>query len=109
MSKTFVSVGSFMNITASGAKVAGEVHEMAACIGVWENDTADGAVGAVGITGGRRLAKEPGVAFTAGDALYWDAVNDRLDKTDTNIPAGVAFADAGSAATTAVVILGYGL
>ncbi len=109
MSKTYEGVGDTMNITASGAKVAGEVHEMAACIGVWENDAADGAVGAVGVTGRRRLAKEPGVAFTAGDALYWDAVNDRLDKTDTNIPAGVAFADAGSAATAAVVLLGHGL
>lgn len=90
----------------TGSAIAkGTVIEFAAMIGIALGDIANGSTGEIAVDEVWTLAKETGVAFTLGDQLYWDATNDRLDKTNTNIPCGIAAADAGSAATTAQVLL----
>ncbi len=109
MSTKFIQDGDILNVTAGAAKTSNDVEEFGACIGVWLADTANGSVGSVQITGVFELAKETGVAFAVGDKLYWDATNDNLDKTDTNIPAGVAAAVAASGATVAQVLLNPGV
>lgn len=108
MSKVGVQDGVTINVVAGADVTAGTVLEGAAGIGVWTQDTLSGATGAVLIEGVVELAKETGVVFTALDALFWDAVNDRLDKTGTNIPAGLAAAPAASGDTVARVKLNAG-
>lgn len=83
----------------------GAVIELAAMIGVALGDIANGATGMLAIDEVWTLAKESGVTITAGDQLYWDATNDNVDKTNTNIPCGKAYAAAGSTATTVQVLL----
>lgn len=94
----------YTNATGS-AIAAGTVIEFTDMIGVALGDIANGASGEVAVEEVWELAKETGVAFTQGQQLYWDATNNRLDATNTNIPAGKAAAAAASAATTAQVKL----
>ncbi len=93
------------DVLLSGSVVAGDVLELADSIQVY-NESGDSGDRVPAIWFGHvKLAKETGVAFTAGDQLYWDAANNRLDKTDTNIPAGKAAQDAASGADEAEVFL----
>lgn len=86
----------------------GDVFEGANSIFVWNDDYAANGPGAYIWFGCVEIAKETGVAFTKGDQLYWDATNDNLDKTITNIPAGICAEDAASGATVAKVFLNLG-
>jgi predicted RecA/RadA family phage recombinase len=87
---------------------AAAVQELANGIFIWNDNYKANQPGAYIYFGAVRLAKETGVAFTKGDQLYWDATNNNLDKTNTNIPAGMAAEDALSGDTTAVVFLNLG-
>lgn len=98
-----------INHLAGAAKTSGLVEEMVDCIGVWLDDVANGDYGPMLIMGEVTLAKETGVAFAVGDKLYWDATNDNLDKTKTNIPAGICTLAAASGDTTARVFLNPGI
>jgi len=109
MTTAYRGVGDIINVTAGAAKSSGDVEEFADCVGVWMADTANGAIGAVAIQGEFTLAKEAPLVISQGDILYWDATNDNLDKTNTNIPAGIATADAASADTTCSVLLNPGI
>lgn len=93
-----------------GATVSkGGVHEFTDHIGVYQEDGVSGDSIAVRCTGAFTLTKETGVAFTDGQRLFWDSVNDRLDATNTNIPAGVARGAAASGDVLADVILVMGM
>ncbi len=107
MATGHVAPGRTMPYTNGGGSTiaAGTVIELADMIAVALGDIAVGATGELAVGEVWTLAKESGVAFTQGDQLYWDATNDNLDKTNTNIPAGKAYADAASGDTTAKVIL----
>ena len=83
----------------------GTVIELAAMIGVALGDIANGATGELAISEVWQLAKETSLVITQGDKVYWDATNNRVDKTDTNIPCGLAFASATTDATTVQVLL----
>jgi predicted RecA/RadA family phage recombinase len=51
-------------------------------------------------------ASETGVAWTAGDKIYWDDTNKRFTKTSSgNTLAGVVYEDKASAAATGFVLL----
>ena len=93
-------------VTLGGTVVAGAVWEGADVVGVYQSAGVSGDIVAVALTGDYTLTKEAGVAFTQGDKLYWDATNDNLDKTNTNIPAGIASGAAASGDVLADVILG---
>jgi predicted RecA/RadA family phage recombinase len=99
-----------ISLTAAGTLTAKTVREMVDCIGVYMANAVAGQRVAVAIAEGPvELDKETGVVFAVGDKLYWDATNDRLDKTATNIPAGVAANAADTNATRAEVWLVPGI
>ena len=91
---------------ASGSTITkGTVVELAACIGIALGDIANGATGEIAVDEVWELTKVTGVEITVGDQVYWDAANNRVDKTNTNIPCGIAAATAASAATAVQVLL----
>ena len=107
MATGHIRPGRTMPYTNGGASTiaAGTVVEFADMIGVALGDIAVGAEGELAICEVWELAKEAPLVINQGDQVYWDTVNDNVDKTDTNIPCGKAFAAAASAATTVQVLL----
>lgn len=109
MPKTLIQDGDTIQFTTAGAVAIGEVIEFTNMIGVaLEAATASGRSIAVATRGVWQLAKETGVAFTQGQKVYWDAANNRVDATNTNIPCGYAWQAQGSADTTCLVRINEG-
>lgn len=108
MAKNFVQQGKVMTWTnGTGAAVAsGEVVVVGSMVCVALGAIAIGANGELSTEGVWEVAKETPLVINQGDKVYWDDANNRIDKTDTNVYAGKAFATAGSAATTVLVKLG---
>lgn len=92
MSKQMIQDGKTVDFVSLGAVALGEVLEFANAIGI-----ALAAASGAGITipvameGVWELTKETGVAFTVGQKLYWDATNNRVDATNTNIACGLCW------------------
>ena len=97
-----------VDTVGGSAIVGGTVFEGGGAIFVWLDDYAANAPGAYIWFGPVKLEKETSLVITKGDQLYWDATNDRIDKTNTNIPCGIAAQSELSAATTVIVLLGIG-
>ena len=91
--------------TGGTAIAANTVIEFGAMIGVTTGIIAPGATGTVAISEVWTLPKDATVAVTQGDQLYWDATSDSVDKTNTNVPCGKAYASALLAGTEVQVIL----
>ena len=91
--------------TGGAAIAANTVIEFAAMIGITTGIIAPGATGTVAISEVWTLPKDATVAVTQGDQLYWDATSDSVDKTNTNVPCGKAYASALQAGTEVQVIL----
>lgn len=109
MSRAYVQDGSTGDFTTAGAVANGEVLEFANSIGIaLAAATGAGQVIPVAMEGVWELPKETGVAFTFGQKLYWDAVNNRVDATNTNIPCGLAWRAQGSADTVCLVKINAG-
>jgi predicted RecA/RadA family phage recombinase len=101
--------GKVINVPApTGGVTAGAVYEGTGAIGVWLDTVAEGVSAPLALTGEFTLAKETGAAHAVGDLLFWDASNDRLDKTATNIFAGICTVAADSNATSVRVSLNIG-
>ena len=102
-----VAEGLTMPWTNAGAAAvsAGDVVAFAGMIGVATGDIAVGATGTLAVSGVWILPKNNALAVTQGDQLYWDTVNNEIDKTNTNIPAGKAYNSALLAGTEIQVIL----
>lgn len=102
-----VAQGSVMPYTNTGGTTIAKntVIEFGGMIGITLGDIAAGATGSLAITEVWTLPKDDALAITQGDQLYWDASNDEVDTTDTNIPCGKAYATAAEAATEVQVIL----
>ena len=108
MAKGHIQPGKVMPWTNGGSAVtAGTVIEFADMIGVALGDIAAGATGNLAISEVWELAKDGNLAISQGDQVYWDASNDEVDKTNTNIPCGKAFEGAAEAAATVKVLLGF--
>lgn len=107
MAKNFVQQGKVMTWTnGTGAAVAsGEVVVVGTMVCVALGDIAVGESGELSTEGVWEVAKETPLDIGQGDKVYWDDTNNRIDKTDTNVSAGKAFAPAASAATTVLVKL----
>jgi predicted RecA/RadA family phage recombinase len=105
MAKNHIRPGKTMPYTAGSDITMGTVIEFADMIGVALADIANGATGELAITEVWELAKDDNLAISQGDQLYWDTVNDEVDKTNTNVPCGKAYAAALQAATTVKVLL----
>ena len=102
-----VAPGTVVPYTNTGgvAIPAKTVIEFAAMIGITTGIIAPGATGTVAISEVWTLPKDATVAVTQGDQLYWDATSDSVDKTNTNVPCGKAYASALQAGTEVQVIL----
>jgi predicted RecA/RadA family phage recombinase len=109
MPSTFKADGETVNWTTTGAVALGDVIELPAMIGIaLAAATGSGEVIPLAVVGVWQLTKETGIAIAIGDKVYWDATNDRVDKTNTNIPCGMAMSAQGSADTTVEVAINFG-
>lgn len=107
--RSFVQDGMTMDFTTAGAVANGQVIELTNSIGIaMAAATGAGQVIPLAMEGVYELAKETGVAFTAGQKLYWDAANNRLDATNTNIAAGLCWRPQASGDTVALVKINSG-
>lgn len=106
MAKGHIREGKTMPYTNGGATTiaAGTVIEFTDMVGVALGDIAPESEGELAVCEVWELAKETPLEINQGDQVYWDAANDRVDKTNTNIPCGKAFATAASGATTVQVL-----
>jgi predicted RecA/RadA family phage recombinase len=108
MAANKVQDGNIIDYTnATGSDIAaGDLVVIGTRVGVALVDIADGAAGAVAVTGVYEVPKEAALAVTQGDLLYADVTSGELDKTalDQTL-AGYAFADAAGAASTVHVKL----
>lgn len=106
MATGHITSGVTMPYTNSGTAITkGTVVEFTGMIGIALGDIAQNATGELAITGVWTVAKEAPLVITQGDQVWWDATNNNVDKTNTNIPCGRAYASALSADTTVKIIL----
>lgn len=105
MAATHRQLGASIDWTnGTGSAVASkEVVPLTTMIGIAAGDIASTAEGVLHIEEVWELPKEAPLVISVGDQVYWDATNDNIDKTDTNVPAGKAVAAAASADTTVLV------
>lgn len=109
MPRTLLQDGDTINFVTAGVVALGEVIEFTNMIGVaLQAATASGQTIAVATRGVFSLAKETGVAFTQGQKVYWDAANNRVDATNTNIPCGYAWLAQASGDTVCQVRINEG-
>lgn len=107
MARGHIREGKTMPYTNGGSTTitSGTVVEFTGMVGVSLGDIAAGDQGELAVCEVWELAKEAPLVITQGDQVYWDATNDNVDKTNTNIPCGKAYASAASADTTVQVLL----
>ncbi len=109
MPKNMIEDGLTVDFTTAGAVALGEVLEFANSIGIaLAAATGSGQVIAIAMEGVWELPKETGVAFTVGQKLYWDATNNRVDSTNTNIPCGLCWRPQASGDTVCRVKINAG-
>ena len=102
-----VATGNVMPYTnTTGVLIAKDtVIVFGAMIGIALGNIAAGATGELAISEVWTLPKDNNLVITQGDQLYWDTANDEVDKTNTNVPCGKAYASALLAGTEVQVIL----
>jgi predicted RecA/RadA family phage recombinase len=101
MQATFVQQGDSVDFVASSDVNRGDVVVQGDLVGIATADVANGATGTITVEGVFDLTRDPAAAITAGEKLYWDAVNLRAVRTATgNKLIGKAVADADPATTT---------
>ena len=96
-----------MPYTNTGAAIIAKdtVVAFGGMIGITLGAIAVGATGELAISEVWTLPKDNNLAITQGDQLYWDTVNDEVDKTNTNVPCGKAYNSALLAGTEIQVLL----
>lgn len=98
--KNYKGPGEIMLVVAPATVASGDFVVVGSFFGVAQADAASGALVPIVREGVFTLPKATG-AWTAGNALYWDAGAGKFTKTAAgNMPAGVAAADAASGDTT---------
>lgn len=107
MATGHVAPGATMPYTNTGAAIIAKdtVVAFGGMIGITLGAIAVGATGELAISEVWTLPKDNNLAITQGDQLYWDTVNDEVDKTNTNVPCGKAYNSALLAGTEIQVIL----
>ena len=100
--------GETLDYTAEDAVANGQVVSLGNRIGVAGNDIAEGATGALHVTGVYIMDKKASEKITMGAPVYYDTAEDEITATEKgNIPAGYAAATAeASDATVLVKLLG---
>lgn len=102
----YIQKGSAIDYAAVAAIDAGDVVSLTSRIGIAGCDIPAGGVGAVAVEGVFEIAKAANLAIAVGDAVYYDTTNDCINKTNTNVPAGWAVADASASDTVVRVKIG---
>lgn len=107
MATGHVAPGATMPYTNTGAAIIAKdtVVAFGGMIGITLGAIAVGATGELAISEVWTLPKDDNLAITQGDQLYWDTVNDEVDKTNTNVPCGKAYNSALLAGTEIQVLL----
>lgn len=106
---TFIRNGEVAEYKNSGTSAItnGKVVSLTTRIGVAADDIAAGGTGMVNLCGVYRIPKAATLAISQGDAVYYNATNDNIDKTASGgIPAGFAIAAATADDTTVLVKIG---
>ena len=99
--------GETLDYTATGAVTNGQVVSLGNRIGVAGNDIAEGATGALHVTGVYVMEKKASEKITMGAPVYYDATEDEITATEKgNVPAGYAAATAEASDTTVLVNIG---
>lgn len=102
----YVQEGNVIDYTAGKAIGYLDVVPLTTRIGVALEDIAKGATGSVALIGVYELPAASSLTIAVGDAVYWNAVNDNVDKTDTGVPAGIAASTKAAAGTSVRVRIG---
>ena len=79
MSDNYNGAGGVVNYTAGADIAAGDVVVLKHCIGVAIADIANGATGAVAISGRWTVPKVSGAVFVVGEKLIWDSSASSFD------------------------------
>ena len=99
--------GETLDYTAEEAVVNGQVVSLGNRIGVAGNDIAEGATGALHVTGVYIMDKKASEKITMGAPVYYDAAEDEITATEKgNVPAGYAAATAEASDATVLVNIG---
>ena len=103
----FVQKGENIDYTATGDIEYMEIVPLVSRVGVALEAIADGKTGTVSLTGVYEMPAATSLAINVGDEVYWDNVNNVINKTKTgNIPAGIAVAEKAAAGTSVLVRIG---
>ena len=102
----YIQKGNTIDYTATAAIAAGDVVSLGSHIGVAAGDIPAGAVGALAVEGVFEIDKTASLAISTGDAVYFSTSTKKVTKTDTDVPAGWAVADAAAADTVVRVKIG---
>lgn len=107
--KNFISSGDALDLPvpyAAGVTAGQGMQVGAFLFGVAASNGAQNDVVATAISGVFDLTKEPSLAVTLGDKIWWDNTNLRCTKTPTgNIPIGIATRTEAASTTTVRVLL----
>ena len=96
-----------LDYTAAEAVTNGQVVSLGNRIGVAGNDIAEGATGALHVTGVYIMDKKASEKITMGTPVYYDATADEITATEKgNVPAGYAAATAEASDATVLVNIG---
>ena len=99
--------GETLDYTAEDAVANGQVVSLGNRIGVAGNDIAEGATGALHVTGVYIMDKKASEKITMGAALYFDEREEKITTVAAgNVPAGYAAADAEASDATVLVNIG---
>ncbi len=106
MAKNFIVEGDKITVTLAGTKAAGDIVVQGKLVGIAESAGGSGDTITVAREGVFRVAKATPLAITQGDFLYYDSVNNEVNKTVAgNTYVGKAFTSAGSSDTTVELLL----
>ncbi len=95
-----------LKYTNAGATIVDTVYLFNGRVGLAMNSAAAGSLNIYTICGLIEYTSETGVAWTAGDKIYWDDTGKKFTKTvGTNTLAGIVYQDKASAAATGMILL----
>lgn len=97
----------FINNTES-AIAAGDIVNLINKIAVAGSDISVGTTGAVISSGVFGILKTAGIAFSAGDAVFYDSETGKATSDSSKTPAGIAVADSTAAKTSVLVDISAG-
>ena len=103
---TYKYPGEVITVTAGANITTGDVISLATRVGVALDTVKSGANLSVSVTGVYEIDKTASLAIDQGDAVYFNTTSKKITKTNTDVPAGWAVADAAAADGSVLVKIG---